>query len=615
MSSYVVLARRWRPRSFAALVGQGHVTQALSHALASGRIPHAFLFSGIRGVGKTTLARLLAMCLNCEQAISAQPCGQCSSCKQIIAGNHPDVLEIDAASRTKVEQMREVLDMVGYSPALSRFRIFILDEVHMLSNQSFNALLKTLEEPPAHVKFLFATTEARKIPATILSRCQRYDLKRVSRDQLTAHLLHVLEQEGVAFERQGVEAVVRSAEGSVRDALSLLDQVIAHGAGEVRYAAVRDLLGLTEPEAILHLLEALLNGQAAGTLQLAQDFYANGVEPESLLRELLEALHQASRMKLALHSGEQNALAEGAQQRLYAITSRVSMEHLQMVYQVMLRGAADLRLAEDALQALEMLLLRVATLKPVPSLEKLLGLLEGHEPPPPGSAQISVSALPTASPPAPTTRESSVARTMPASTPAPTHFFSASTGEPKREAPALNLPVPSVHTTLPPAAASVETTAPETTPPEQSALLAERGELLHSWRQLVDYIRLVEVELAVKLERLVSCPHYLADAEGRPQQIVLQLASDVLGNAEQIRRLLVEFLRKQGMDGVLVRVEAHADPAARCETLQEKEQRQQQDHLQALSTQMQNHPTVQKVMAQFHAVLQHVRPLGSIASS
>ena len=378
MSSYVVLARRWRPRTFAALVGQGHVTQALTHALTTGRIPHAFLFSGIRGVGKTTLARLLAMCLNCQQGVSAEPCGQCTSCQEIIAGNHPDVLEIDAASRTKVEQMREVLDMVSYSPAAARFKVYILDEIHMLSSQSFNALLKTLEEPPAHVKFIFATTESRKIPATILSRCQRYDLKRVSRDLLATHLQTVLQAEAVPFDPEAVAAVVRSAEGSVRDALSLLDQVIVHGAGTVRFAAVKELLGLTDPETILQLLAALLQGRGPEVLQRATDFYNNGVEPESLVKELLEVTHRSAQHKLL--GASTTPLAGDLLPTLLApLVADISLEHLQMVYQVLLRGSQDLRIAEDALQALEMLLLRVAYLKPVPSLEKLLANLNNKD--------------------------------------------------------------------------------------------------------------------------------------------------------------------------------------------------------------------------------------------
>ncbi|MBF0583903.1 MAG: DNA polymerase III subunit gamma/tau [Magnetococcales bacterium] len=494
-SSYVVLARRWRPRTFATLVGQGHVTQALAHALSTGRVPHAFLFSGIRGVGKTTLARLLAMCLDCEQGVSAEPCGHCISCREIVVGNHPDVFEIDAASRTKVEQMREVLDMVGYAPAVSRYKIYILDEVHMLSNQSFNALLKTLEEPPAHVKFIFATTEPRKIPATILSRCQRYDLKRVPRDLLTAHLNTVLQSEQVPFDPLGVEAVVRSAEGSVRDALSLLDQVIAHGAGEVRFEAVAELLGLTDPESIVRLLEHVLRGRGPEVLQGAAQFYNNGVEPESLVKELLDATHRATQQKLLGRLPTAVPVAEPATPSpLDGLVEEITLEHFQMVYQVLLRGSQDLRIADDALQALEMLLLRVAYLKPVPSLEKLLSSLPGDQ------THMSVGRH--------------------ANQPSPPN-------------------VPSVPESLP---------EPPVIPRQQ----------LTSWQQLVSFAAGADSGLAAKLERMVSCPLYETGPDGRPSRIVLRLENDIY-TPDNFKQLLNSFLVEQGVQGVQVTVEAVSD--------------------------------------------------------
>ncbi|MBF0369949.1 MAG: DNA polymerase III subunit gamma/tau [Magnetococcales bacterium] len=371
MPSYVVLARKWRPRSFQALVGQDHVTRSLKNALESGRIPHAFLFTGIRGVGKTTLARLLAMCLNCEEKTTPDPCGECSSCQEIISGRSPDVQEIDAASRTKVDQMREVLDTVCYAPSASRFKVYILDEVHMLSTQSFNALLKTLEEPPHHVKFIFATTESRKIPATILSRCQRYDLKRVPREVLTGHMTRILEAEKVAFDPPGLAAVVRAADGSVRDGLSVLDQVIAHGEGSVHYETVKHLLGLTDREGVLTLLADLLNAKGPEILAAARQFHEGGVEPKTLVNELLDGIHQGVREKVRPSSPE--LLEQDPQlNRIAQITGSASQERLQMIYQVLLRGQDDLRMANDPQQALEMLLIRVAYLKPVPDLDRLI---------------------------------------------------------------------------------------------------------------------------------------------------------------------------------------------------------------------------------------------------
>ncbi|MEO5347524.1 MAG: DNA polymerase III subunit gamma/tau, partial [Magnetococcus sp. YQC-9] len=362
MSSYVVLARRWRPRSFASLVGQQHVVQALRNAILTGRVPHAFLFSGTRGVGKTTLARILAMRLNCQESQGAEPCGQCDSCQEVIAGSHPDVLEIDAASRTKVEQMRELLELAPYAPASSPYKVFILDEIHMLSTQSFNALLKTLEEPPAHVKFIFATTEPRKIPATILSRCQRHDLKRVTSALLIDHLEGILRQEGIEWDADAVEAVVRAADGSVRDGLSLLDQVIAHGNGEVRYEAVRTLLGLTDLEAVERLLDQLLGGRGPEVLEALAHFHQAGVEPISLMRDLLDRVHRLTRDRVIAGS---------------ASGGGPGLEQLQMVYQTFLKGEGEIKQADQPAQALEMVLLRATYLKPIPELEKLIALLAG----------------------------------------------------------------------------------------------------------------------------------------------------------------------------------------------------------------------------------------------
>ncbi len=571
MSSYVVLARRWRPRTFAALVGQGHVTRALTHALTMGRVPHAFLFSGIRGVGKTTLARLLAMCLDCEQGVSAEPCGQCTSCREIIAGNHPDVLEIDAASRTKVEQMREVLDMVGYSPSVSRYKVYILDEVHMLSSQSFNALLKTLEEPPVHVKFIFATTEPRKIPATILSRCQRYDLKRVPRDLLTAHLHAVLEKEAIPFDLAGVEAVVRSAEGSVRDALSLLDQVIAHGAGAVRFEAVSDLLGLTDPESILKLLDALLRGRGPEALQGATDFYNNGVEPESLVKELLDATHRATQQKLMGATTSTDGTLSAV---LSTLVAEISLEHLQMVYQVLLRGSQDLRIAEDALQALEMLLLRVAYLKPVPGLEKLLATLNDRGTPSSGGA--TVKEAPMAAKEVPVVRERSVAKEI----------------SPVRER-------------------SIDKEAPVA----KEIPIARKGPVadlqpLTSWEQLVSFAAIEDKELAVKLERLVACPVFEVDARGLPSRLVLRLASDVYGTPDYFKQLLTAFLTGHGLPGVQITVDPVSD-APREDTLEETSARLRHAHRVRLTEKMGHHPVVRQVVSRFQAELVRVEPLVS----
>ena len=595
MSSYVVLARRWRPRTFGALVGQGHVTQALAHALATGRVPHAFLFSGIRGVGKTTLARLLAMCLSCEGGVTPDPCGRCGSCREIIAGNHPDVFEVDAASRTKVEQMREILDGVGYSPAVSRYKIYILDEVHMLSTQSFNALLKTLEEPPPHVKFVFATTEPRKIPATILSRCQRYDLKRVSRDLLTAHLVAVLEKEEVVFDVQGLAAIVRAAEGSVRDALSLLDQVISHGAGAVKFDAVKNLLGLTDQQSVFTLLGYLLRGEGPEALRKATDFYDNGVEPESLVRELLDAVHQATRRKLFEKSTD-----DPLEKSFAALVVDVSLEHLQMIYQVLLRGSQDLRMAESSLQALEMLILRAAYLKPVPDLEKLVARLRNGEPSGgalPGLSSGSVKGPSSRAPVDPRASSSS-----PSAVPTQT----------------VSRVSPSQHPEM----------QRKDSLDQAHALGQEREsvdsgpcclESFSSWEQLVSSILKNDVGLGVKLKTQISClkfPAVLhvssgsgrrAGPESGSPNLVLRLSRDFFGTPDYFRQLLEDYFSSHNIVGGCVAVEAVSD-APRPKTLEEVETSQRDDLQSHLLKRAKDHPLVQKMRNRFQAEIVRVEP-------
>ena len=254
--SYTALARKWRPKKFAELVGQEHVRRALVNALESGRVHHAFLFTGTRGVGKTTIARILAKCLNCEQGVTPEPCGVCAACREIDAGRFPDLIEVDAASRTKVDDTRELLDNVQYAPARGRYKVYLIDEVHMLSAHSFNALLKTLEEPPPHVKFLLATTDPQKLPVTVLSRCLQFNLKRLPVADIAAQLRHILEQEGVRSDAVGLKLVAQAADGSMRDALSLLDQLIAFGGGEAGEAQARAMLGTIARDHVVRLVEA-----------------------------------------------------------------------------------------------------------------------------------------------------------------------------------------------------------------------------------------------------------------------------------------------------------------------------------------------------------------------
>ena len=290
--SYQVLARKWRPATFEQMVGQSHVLLALTNALTQQRLHHAYLFSGTRGVGKTSLARLFAKGLNCEQGITASPCGQCSSCVEIAEGRFVDLIEVDAASRTKVDDTRELLDNVQYRPSRGRFKVYLIDEVHMLSRSSFNALLKTLEEPPEHVKFLLATTDPQRLPVTVLSRCLQFNLKSLTQNEISSQLSHVLTQEQLTFDQAALTLLAKAANGSMRDALSLTDQAIAFGAGSVQLTQVQTMLGSIDEKHVLSLLNALVQGDIENLMRVIGQILSFGADPEEVLRSLLELLHQ-----------------------------------------------------------------------------------------------------------------------------------------------------------------------------------------------------------------------------------------------------------------------------------------------------------------------------------
>ena len=354
--SYQVLARKWRPHRFADLVGQTHVVRALSNALDNNRLHHAFLFTGTRGVGKTTIARILAKSLNCEQGVGAQPCGTCNTCTEVDAGRFVDLIEVDAASRTKVDDTRELLDNVQYAPTRGRYKVYLIDEVHMLSGHSFNALLKTLEEPPPHVKFLLATTDPQKLPVTVLSRCLQFNLKRLDADAIRAQLEKILAAEGIAADAAALTQIARAADGSMRDALSLLDQAIAYGAGGVRDAEVRDMLGSIDQHAIPRLLAALRAGDAPAVLAVMADIAQHHVDYDDLLRELLTQLH---RIALA------QAVPDAVDDPLAVQYAReIAPEDVQLYYQIGLLGRRDLALAPDARTGVEMTLLRMLAFRP-----------------------------------------------------------------------------------------------------------------------------------------------------------------------------------------------------------------------------------------------------------
>ena len=360
--SYQVLARKWRPHQFDDVVGQSHVLTALANALAHNRLHHAYLFSGTRGVGKTTIARIFAKGLNCEQGVTASPCGQCETCREIDEGRFVDLLEIDAASRTKVEDTRELLDNVQYKPARGRYKVYLIDEVHMLSRHSFNALLKTLEEPPEYVKFILATTDPQKLPVTILSRCLQFHLKHLDNSQIQAQLEKVLGEEDIAFESRALGLLSRAAEGSMRDALSLTDQAIALGNGQVQADAVSEMLGTLNTEQALYLLEAVASGEAQPAMACLEELASVGVEWDSLLREMATQLH-----RVAMHQALPASLDDSAPdaERITQLSQSVSPQEVQLCYQIALQGRQDLAFAPDGRTGLEMVLLRMLAFRPV----------------------------------------------------------------------------------------------------------------------------------------------------------------------------------------------------------------------------------------------------------
>jgi DNA polymerase-3 subunit gamma/tau len=360
--SYTALARKWRPRSFAEMAGQEHVLRALSNALDTGRVHHAFLFTGTRGVGKTTIARILAKCLNCEQGVRSVPCGECSSCREIDAGRSVDLIEVDAASRTRVDDTRDLLDNVQYAPTRSRFKIYLIDEVHMLSTHSFNALLKTLEEPPPHVKFLLATTDPQKLPVTVLSRCLQFNLKRLSLSLIGARLRQILEAEHIEFEPGALQLLARAGDGSLRDALSLLDQLIAYGNGRAGEAEARAMLGTVDREQVERIAELLATGDAAALLAYARTLEEWSLDYAELLDELAALFERlALKQLLPAYEGDELHPAE----LLQRLAGLFSAEDLQLYYQIALVGRRDLALAPDPHTGFRMTLIRMHAFRPV----------------------------------------------------------------------------------------------------------------------------------------------------------------------------------------------------------------------------------------------------------
>src|SRR5438874_708078 len=359
--SYTALARTWRPKKFSELIGQEHVRRALVNALESGRVHHAFLFTGTRGVGKTTIARILAKCLNCEKGVTADPCGECASCREIDAGRFPDLIEVDAASRTKVDDTRELLDNVQYAPARGRYKVYLIDEVHMLSAHSFNARLKTLEEPPPHVKFLLATTDPQKLPVTVLSRCLQFNLKRLPVADIAAHMRRILEQEGVGFDAAGLKLVAQAADGSMRDALSLLDQLIAFGGGQAGEAQARAMLGTISRDHVVRIVELLAAADTTALVRCAQSLEEFAPDYAQVLDELASLLVRIGlRQAVSDYEGDELYTPE----LLERLARALSAEDVQLFYQLAIIGRRDLGLAPEPRTGFEMTLLRMIAFRP-----------------------------------------------------------------------------------------------------------------------------------------------------------------------------------------------------------------------------------------------------------
>lgn len=386
--NYRVLARKYRPFNFDGLIGQQAMVRTLSNAIDAGRLAHAFILTGVRGVGKTSTARIIAKALNCTagDGPTIAPCGECDQCISIAESRHVDVLEMDAASRTGVDDIREIIEGVRYAPVSARYKIYIIDEVHMLSKNAFNALLKTLEEPPEHVKFIFATTEIRKLPVTVLSRCQRFDLKRVDSDVMVAHLASIVTKEDCKAEDAALNLIARAAEGSVRDALSLLDQAIAHGAGEVSEQQVRDMLGLADRAQVLDLFELVMAGKIKEALTTLRAQYDLGADPAVVLQDMLDVTHWLTRLKVTPETGNDTLVSQAEKTQGGAMAKSLAISHLTLAWQMLLKGLLEVKESPSPIAGAEMVLIRLAYAVDLPGPAELVKQLKSK---PNGSATAS----------------------------------------------------------------------------------------------------------------------------------------------------------------------------------------------------------------------------------
>ena len=381
---YRVLARKYRPVDFAELIGQDAMVRTLSNAIETGRIAHAFILTGVRGIGKTTTARIIAKALNCigkdgSGTATIEPCGECGNCIAISESRHVDVMEMDAASHTGIDDIREIIDGVKYASVSARFKIYIIDEVHMLSRNAFNGLLKTLEEPPEHVKFIFATTEIRKVPVTVLSRCQRFDLRRISIEELVGHYSNIAEKEKCEIEEGALGMIARAAEGSVRDGLSLLDQAFAHGAGKVNEEQVRDMLGLADRAQIFDLYKDILEGKTADALSKLRHQFHHGADPAVIIQDMLELTHWLTRLKVVPDAGEDLLTSEVEREQGLKMANGLSIPVLTRTWQMLLKGTEEVRISPNPISAAEMIIVRLTFSSKLPTPEDLVKKIKNDQ--------------------------------------------------------------------------------------------------------------------------------------------------------------------------------------------------------------------------------------------
>jgi len=568
--TYQVLARKWRPRSFETLVGQDHVVRALTHALEQQRLHHAYLFTGTRGVGKTTISRILAKSLNCETGITAKPCGTCAACTEIDAGRFVDYVEMDAASNRSVDDMAALLEKAAYAPARGRYKVYMIDEVHMLTGHAFNAMLKTLEEPPEHVKFILATTDPQKIPVTVLSRCLQFNLKQMPPDAIVRHLSGVLDAEGVEYEPAALRPIAKGAAGSMRDALSLLDQAIAHGAGRLVEQDVLDMLGTVGDEHLYLILDALLAGDGSALMTLTAQMRARSVDFDQALRELAVLLH-----RVAVAQKVPDAITdEGEKARLEPYAAAMDAESVQLAYQIVVQGCNDLALAPDEVTGFSMTLLRLLAFRP--ETPPALGATPRGQ-----SAALQVP--------------NRVART---SAPVPPPVAAAAVAAPlPRETPAPAAPAPLVDAN--PAPPPWEDDEPvNVAPPAAAAAAMPRTNA--DWHALVDTL-----DVAALSKQLAHQSEWLA-SEG--EAIRLRLSRDmahlITSGQDKLRAAL------QARLGVNVRLHfEQGDPVG--QTVAQRLNAEQRARHEQVCASMKNDPFVQQVIEQFGARLieDSIKPL------